>query len=73
MWLSQNDMLCRLSWFITHLLQSRIHGVWYTQSAFVLCDMLGKIDAKPLKNIREICLTFKSVFKSYHLIIFTKV
>ena len=35
--------------------------------AYVLCDILGKTDAQPLKN--EICLIFKTVFKSCHLIL----
>lgn len=35
--------------------------------AYVLCDILGKTDAQPLKN--EICLIFKTVFKSCRLIL----
>lgn len=35
--------------------------------AYVLCDILGKTDAQPLKN--EICLIFKTVLKSCRLIL----
>lgn len=62
-------LLRRLSWFITHLLQSRIHRVWYTESAYVLCGILGKIDVNLLRNIHKICSISKTVFESSYLII----
>ena len=31
--------------------------------AYVLCDRLGKTDTQTLRNIQEICLIFKTVYK----------
>lgn len=65
---SCDPMLCRL--LTTHL--QAYMGSGMCCLAYALCDILGKTDAQPLKNVHGMCWIFKSVFKSCHLIIFTK-